>query len=372
MKTTIRDYSIDRLRIFLTMLVIFHHSAIAFGASGGWYYTSPVTTSGTTQLLLSAQMAINQAYFMSLFFFISAVFMPASLDRKGFRKFMSDRLIRLGIPLLVYIFVIHPALCFLIDRHTGHTGLGWFAYWKIIMTKHAEPGPMWFVLTLLLFETAYACYRRFCPGSVSSRLPAKKPSGVAVVLFMITAGLLAFAFRLVYPTGTNFFGLQFGYFPLYLLMYPAGILAARKNWLGQFRMREAWFWFTLSLVAIPALLLTMRAHADDLGPFSGGFNPQALFYAMWEPVVCIGFSYFLLVFVRKHWNGPNRLVLTLSADSYAAYIIHPVVVVIATMWSESMVAEPLLKLAFVLVTSIPLSFGISHLLRKIPGFNRVI
>ncbi|MGV8093526.1 MAG: hypothetical protein AB2L24_16825 [Mangrovibacterium sp.] len=31
--------------------------------------------------------------------------------------------------------------------------------------------------------------------------------------------------------------------------------------------------------------------------------------------------------IRKHWNGPNHVVLTLSADSYVAYIIHPVVVV---------------------------------------------
>ena len=32
---------LDKLRVFLTCLVIFHHTAIAFGASGGWYYKSP-------------------------------------------------------------------------------------------------------------------------------------------------------------------------------------------------------------------------------------------------------------------------------------------------------------------------------------------
>ncbi|MGV8093539.1 MAG: hypothetical protein AB2L24_16895 [Mangrovibacterium sp.] len=66
------------------------------------------------------------------------------------------------------------------------------------------------------------------------------------------------------------------------------------------------------------------------------------------------------------------MVLTLSADSYVAYIIHPVVVVTVTIWSESLAAGPLLKLAFELATSIPLSFGIAHLLRKIPGFSRII
>jgi len=50
MSGTGRDFSIDRIRIFLTALVIFHHSAIAFGAAGGWYYVTKVTTSGTLQL----------------------------------------------------------------------------------------------------------------------------------------------------------------------------------------------------------------------------------------------------------------------------------------------------------------------------------
>ena len=44
---------LDKLRVFLTCLVIFHHTAIAFGASGGWYYKSPDLWSGWSERLMS-------------------------------------------------------------------------------------------------------------------------------------------------------------------------------------------------------------------------------------------------------------------------------------------------------------------------------
>jgi glucans biosynthesis protein C len=367
-----RAFYIDRIRIILTMLVIFHHVAIAFGASGGWYYATPSGTTGLAQMLLSAQMAINQAFFMSLFFFISALLMPASYDRKGFSKFMKDRLVRLGIPLLIYVFLIHPTLVYFIYEYKGNDAGGWFSFWKIIITKYPEPGPMWFVLTLLIFETVYALYRQFGKGILSKLIPHKIPSVMAILLFMVITGLFAFLIRLVYPVGTNFFGLQFGYFSLYIAMYFTGIIASRANWTEKLTVKNAWPWFILALAAIPVLLMVMKANADDLGPFTGGINPQALFYAFWEPIVCVGISYFLLLFFKKHWNGPNSFVSAMSGDSYAAYIIHPVIVVSATMISEPLPYSPLVRLLFVMLLSIPASFIVSHLLRKIPGMGKII
>jgi fucose 4-O-acetylase-like acetyltransferase len=33
-----RDFYFDRLRTVLTALVILHHTAITYGASGGWFW----------------------------------------------------------------------------------------------------------------------------------------------------------------------------------------------------------------------------------------------------------------------------------------------------------------------------------------------
>lgn len=367
-----RAYHIDRLRIFLTMLVIFHHTAIAFGASGGWYYISNQTTSGITQMLLSAQMAINQAFFMSLFFFVSALFMPESYDRKGFKKFVGDRLVRLGIPLLIYVLVIHPTLVFFILKHVNQETGNFMSFWKVMLTQHLETGPMWFVLTLLVFELSYALFCKYVKSKFVRINNSKAPSWIAILTFMVLTGAVAFAIRLVYPVGKSWLGLQFGYFSLYVAMYVVGIVAARKQWLEKLEIRNAWPWFVLALLSIPVLLFFMGNASGDIGSFMGGMNKNAAFYAFWEPIVCVGFCYFSPLLFKKYGNKPSAWVLDLSGNSYLAYIIHPVVVVFSTFMSEQMPVTPFVRLWIVLTISILGSFAISQLIRMLPGVRKVV
>jgi len=369
-----RAYYLDRLRILLTILVIFHHSAIAFGASGGWYYITPNATTGMTQMILSLFMAIDQAFFMSFFFFISALLMPASFDKKGFGRFMKDRLIRLGIPLAVYTLLLHPTLVYGIHIYLNKPTGSFLHFVWIIISKYAEPGPMWFVLTLLIFETIYALYRSLTAKKVKVKPDWALPGVFPIILFIVGTGALAFAVRLFYPTGKNFFGLQFGYFVLYIAMYLIGIVANRNHWIERFTIRHARPWFILSLAAIPVLVITllMSQKSGVMNSFSGGMNLQALIYAMWEPVICVGFCFFLLVYFREKLNKTNKFVLAASADSYTAYIIHPFLVVGFTCLSEKLAWSPLARLGFVLLLAIPSCFFIARLIRKIPGVRRVL
>jgi len=62
---------LDNLRTFLTGLVICHHSAVAMGGAGGWYYVVPPPPGSPAPTVLTLFTAINQSFFMSLFFAIS-------------------------------------------------------------------------------------------------------------------------------------------------------------------------------------------------------------------------------------------------------------------------------------------------------------
>jgi len=369
-----RSFYIDRLRIMLTLLVVFHHTAIAFGASGGWYYISPTTTGGATQMILSLCMAINQAFFMSFFFFISALLMPSSYDKKGFGKFIKDRLVRLGIPLAVYTLILHPTLVYSIFKYQGKATGSWLEFVWTIDTKYAEPGPMWFVFTLLIFEMAYAFFRRFSNQNIETKSERKLPSVAQIIVFILGTGALAFALRLAYPTGKNFFGLQFGYFVLYIAMYVLGIVANRNNWVERLSIKHARPWFIVSLVSIPAIVaaLALSPSPEAMNDFSGGMNPRALTYAFWEPIICVGFCFFLLMYFKKNLNKPSNNVLALSANSYTAYIVHPFIVVGFTFLAEQVAMPPLARLAFVLVLAFPACFAFAHLIRKIPGVKRVL
>ena len=224
-----RYYYLDALRVFLSCIVFYHHAAIAFGASGGWYNKAVVTTTGLTQALLSASMGIDQSYFMSLFFFISALLIPSSFHRKGTKVFLIDRLNRLGIPLAIYFFLLNPLLNYWIYGSWGSFGLG----------------PMWFVFTLLLFESLYVVCQKLPNVSF---LHCSKPSTLGIIYFMFISGAVAFLVRLIVPTGNTVFGLQLGYFPLYIGMYALGIVAQHNNWMDNINIKDSKPWFLLAIL----------------------------------------------------------------------------------------------------------------------------
>ena len=64
---------IDNLRVLLTVLVILHHTAICYGAPGGWYYRQPTQNTGAL-IALTLFVATNQAFFIGLFLFLYALF----------------------------------------------------------------------------------------------------------------------------------------------------------------------------------------------------------------------------------------------------------------------------------------------------------
>ena len=92
---------VDNIRVFLTILVVLHHLMIIYSGNGSWIYNEN-REDEVTEALGAWFCSVNQAYFMGLFLLISAYFVPGSYDRKGAGRFLKDRLIRLGIPLLLY------------------------------------------------------------------------------------------------------------------------------------------------------------------------------------------------------------------------------------------------------------------------------
>src|SRR5215831_203622 len=83
-----RDLYIDRLRSIMTVLVILHHTAITYGAIGGWFWYELKPSQALSSQLLIEFCTVNQAYFMGFFFLLAGYFTPASLERKGYAQFI--------------------------------------------------------------------------------------------------------------------------------------------------------------------------------------------------------------------------------------------------------------------------------------------
>lgn len=92
-----RNGGLDALRAVMTLLVLFHHTAITYGASGGWFYHEVMPTGSLSSNLLTMFVATNQAYFMGLFFLLAGYFTPTAFRAKGSAAYLRDRLLRLGV-----------------------------------------------------------------------------------------------------------------------------------------------------------------------------------------------------------------------------------------------------------------------------------
>src|SRR5271155_38381 len=106
------------LRGFLVVLVLAHHSVLAYVdsplpaptsllAPPRWWRAFPVIDH-QHWLGFSLFTGFNDDFFMALMFFVSGLFVWSSLRRKGKAAFVRDRLRRLGIPFLFAAAVVAP------------------------------------------------------------------------------------------------------------------------------------------------------------------------------------------------------------------------------------------------------------------------
>jgi glucan biosynthesis protein C len=366
-----RLLALDNLRTVLIVLVICHHAAIAMGAAGGWYYVLPPPPGSPAPAILTIFTAVNQSFFMSLFFAISGYVTPASYDAKGPRLFLRDRFARLGIPLVVYFFVLNPILVFLVVHFQGRTTEGPLAFVVRHYRETVGTGPLWFVLTLLVFASIYAGLR-VASGRTRERTGTRPfPGRARTLAFVLAMGALAFVVRLVFPTGWAILGLQLGYFPLYVAFFVLGVWAHGNGWLVRLDHAEVDFWGRAAWIASAAFAVAVFVGGGP-ATVNGGLTLPALAYAMWEPWLCVALSLWLLVLFRERYARQGALARRLTRGAYTAYIIHPFPVVCGTALVARIPVDPLLRFPVLCALAVSVTFALSDVIRRIPVLARIL
>jgi peptidoglycan/LPS O-acetylase OafA/YrhL len=371
-----REFYIDRLRSVMTVFVILHHTAITYGAPGGWFYHELNPSGAVSSLLLTLFVATNQAYFMGFFFLLAGYFTPASLERKGYAKFLGDRFLRLGLPLLAFIFLLGPLTVALV---TAYEGKGfWPAF--VYLWNHAIiiNGPLWFAQALLIFSIGYCAWRSragFPLGHIE-QTPAPVPGARWWLLSALAVGIAALAIRQVVPVGVNIIGLQLGYFASYIFLFVVGIVAWRRDWLRQLEWRHARP-FVIGLIVtwplMPVGIFVARAlYGPGKSNFGGGLSWTAILYALWEPLVAWGLIAAWLLLFRARMNYPSALWAWLNRRAYAVYIIHPPILVGISLLLHSFGAPALAKFCVTGTLTCIACWLIADPFVRLPGIRRVV
>ena len=371
-----RDFYIDCLRSVMIALVILHHTAITYGASGGWFYHELPSSGTPSSVILTLFCATNQAYFMGILFLLAGYFTPGSLERKGYARFLSDRFLRLGLPLLAFGLSLGPLTVAMV---TAAEGKGFWSTF-VWLWNHREfiNGPLWFVQALLMFSIAYCAWRawRGAPLITAQRAPQPVPSYAWWLLSALGVGAAALIIRQVVPTGVNVIGLQLGYFASYIFLFCLGIAAWRHDWLRQLEWKDARDWITALVIAwlsFPAVrALAIAVNGSGTSNFSGGLNWMAIAYAFWEPFIAWGMIAAWLLVFRRHMNRPSSIWTWLNRRSYSVYIIHPVVLVGISLLLRGWAAPALVKFAVTGTLACTTCWILADPLVRAPGLRRIV
>jgi peptidoglycan/LPS O-acetylase OafA/YrhL len=371
-----RDFYIDRLRSVMTAMVIVHHTAITYGAPGGWFWTELKPSGAPSSLLLRLFVSTNQAYFMGFFFLLAGYFTPASLERKGYARFICDRFRRLGLPLLAFGLLLGPLTAAIVNWAQGD------GFWVVFpwLWRHKQfiNGPLWFAQALLIFSLAYCAWRAVAgaPLAQAERTPAPVPTYLWWLASALGVGAVALAIRQFVSVGQNVFGLQLAYFASYIFLFAVGIAAWRHDWLRQLTWKNARPWIRAlgcTWPALPVGILIIRAVTGDRNPnTASGFSWASILYAFWEPFVAWGLIAAWLLQFRAHMNRPSAFWDWLNRRAYAVYILHPPVLVGIALLLHGWVAPALLKFGVVGLLACIATWILAEPLVRLPIVRNIV
>jgi glucan biosynthesis protein C len=360
---------LDNLKGVLVAGVIVGHATIAWTGYGNWVtFESPVREPLLSILLMV--MLIGALVAMPLFFFIAGAFTPPSLRRKGLRRFLADRLVRLGLPMLFFVIFLAPLI-----EYVDADNVGWDKGFLAFAPTTWWPwppawGPTWFLAVLLLFSTIYAVARTAMPNRRSGPLRARHLLGVGVVVALIT-----YAVRFAVPLGEERWHLALGQAPAWVGGFLLGVAVAERDWfrrpapvfLRRLR-RTAWTAITATVLVLAVAMST----GASVAAFGGGGTWQSLVTALLEAALVASVPFWVVDLFRRRWNRQGRLSQVLSRAAFAAFVLHQLVLVGFVLLSRHVAWPPELEYAAVSALAVVGSFALAAALVRIPGVRRVV
>ncbi|HZE17327.1 MAG TPA: acyltransferase, partial [Mycobacterium sp.] len=318
------------------------HSIVGYsGFEGAWPYQDvrEVSLGAVSQALVAVPVLPAVLFAMGLFFLISGLVTPGSVARKGPGRFARDRLVRLGIPLVIWTVGIWTALLFARDRAGGHT---WISFWDDLVHRHPflEPGPMWFVEVLLIYSLGYAAWRQWrqhhaspLAGNAHASADGRAElQGRTLVWLAAGISLATMLVRPVFPfTSTQVGQLKLWQWPQYLGMFGLGIVAAQRGWLDPVPprvRRRCGQAVLLSLVALGLLFAANALVGNNTNAFGRRLYWAPTLLAALEGPLAVGTCVWLLAFAQQHLDrppGPRGRALARSA--FAAFVVQAPIII---------------------------------------------
>ena len=383
-KQTARIVALDRARTFTTLLVVIHHSVVNFTWFGN----------GDRMRWLGFDLVVlfNDSFFMAFMFLISGLFVHDSLTRRGAAGYLRARAWRLGVPLLVSIFVLIPIAyyaSFLRYHFPGTTDFNFFHFWWHTITIGPWPsGQAWFLWVLLALDIIAAAVWSTAPqifaafGRLIDGLRNRPMTAFVAFLAVSIASYLPL--HLAFGDGSWF---EPGHYPFPIqtsrvLLYPAcfftgvgiGVVSLRTGILAEHgEIAKRWpVWLAFAMLFYGTILLLVYAHHNWIANFAS----PALWWRTAYGIAFASFSAAMAFTVPatslRLAHSSLKLLDAMQPSAYGIYLVHYMFII----WLQYFVYDPAfpagVKAAIVFTGTLSGSWILTLLLRRIPLVARMI
>jgi len=378
-----RTLWVDYLRSFITVLVVAHHSSLAYTTFAKFDSTAYINS---THPIVDSRRSVgldifenfNDVFFMTLMFFIAGLFLIRSIEKKSIAVFVKDRIYRLFIP-----FIIGGTLLNLLAHFpsfyiaTGETDVS--AYILDFFTVERWPvGPPWFIWVLFLFNIVFAVTYPFMKrvfDGLSGMINRISGSPLRFFVFWFSLTFLLYVpvvFRIGAGTWTGFgpFDFQLDRILLYFGYFMFGVTVGNTSFSeGIFSTKSIlvkyWWLWMIVCVSVYAILTLISGYLTDLvkaGTLSG-FYGYLIYFSVYVASCTCSCIAFLTTF-RALVDSENSWWNSLSGNAYLIYLLHYPFVI----WSQFLLMDAdfhaVVKFTIVFLVALSGSWTVSILIRK--------
>lgn len=288
-----RRYDIDWLRVIAIALLLIYHMAIVFQPWG--IYIGFIQSLETSEAIW-IPMALINVWRIPLLFLVSGMGMCFALRRRNWKQLLSDRALRILLPLIFGSFFIVPIHVLLFQKYYNQT-----------IEYSPSMGHLWFLANICIYVLQCLGFA-FLDKNYNYKLfnffraLLKRPYFIYlfIIPFVLEAELInPGIFSLYVGTGHGFILGMLAFFFGFIF-----VAIGESFWNAVVKMR------TTSLI-IAVVLYLIRLFYFDLS------SPNYL-----SSMESMSWIFAVLGFGNKYLNKPSKLLTYLSQAVYPVYILH--------------------------------------------------
>jgi len=367
----------DNIRFIIISFVVLQHVALVYRVYG--------VPMDFTQYLCKFVVSITDVFMMPVLFFIAGYFAPASIQRRGTRRFILGKIRRIWIPWFLGVTLILPVSVYFLYvircAREAAAPMRYFDYWSRFMGSACEfhtgftTSPdqfshkhLWFLSVLFTFFVVYGLLHGFRERFLSRSTPEESkrtrqdPSAQKV---LVLAGILCaagfFVVKLFFRWGyqailvASVIHFEPSRLVFYVVYFCMGIYAYSRGWFaGGKSFGGVGVWTALCISSFG-----LYTYFNFSGSLTLTVGVKLMLSAL-RSLLCLSIFVVLVSFAERFLNRPSKTWRRLSSNSYTIYIIHyPIHAAAAVLLLNSGIPV-LLKFWLVFGTTIAASYLLSE------------